>query len=76
MFYRLKVSFYFLKFTRLCIIFVLFILYKIIEFESDHTGVVTEPNMTLGIRLVSRIKTSPLTLKDSKIEACLTLILF
>lgn len=43
MFYRLKVSFYFLKFTRLCIIYVLFILYKIIEFESDHTGVVTEP---------------------------------
>ena len=54
MFYRLKVSFYFLKFTRLCIIFVLFILYKIIEFESDHTCVVTEPNTSrFGNQVVS-----------------------
>ena len=66
MFYRLKVSFYFLTFTRLGIIYVLFIFYKTIEFKSDHTGVVTEPNTTLGIRLVSRINTSLLTLNDSK----------
>ena len=51
-FYILKVLFYFLKFTRLGFKYVLFIFYKIIEFESDHKGVVTEHNTIFVIRLV------------------------